>query len=88
MAEKFAVATHNLWHVFYWMSVNKNLEIYRNKAFANCWHINSHENSNMWENYVLVHGNEGIAIQTNFSNLVESFETDRVLTNLKMLYIN
>jgi len=42
----------------------------------------------MWKNYVMLHGNEGVAIQTTFSALSDSFETDRLLTNIKMKYIN
>lgn len=87
-AERFATITGNPWQVFTKLCVDKQLEIYRNITFANCWHINEQENPTMWENYVMAHGNEGIAIQTCFQNLVECFNTDRALTNLKMKYID
>lgn len=87
-AHTFAVLTENPWQVFTMQCVDKQLEIYRNMTFANCWHINPHENPKMWTNYVTLHGNEGVAIQTTFSSLADSFETDRVLTNLKMKYID
>lgn len=87
-ASFFAKATENPWQVFEMQCVDKQLEIYRNMTFANCWHMNSRENPDMWQNYVTLHGNEGVAIQTYFCNLVDSFNTDRVLTNLKMKYID
>lgn len=87
-AGRFAATTENPWQVFEKLCVDKQLEIYRNMTFANCWHINEQENPTMWENYVMAQGNEGIAIQTCFQNLVECFNTNRVLTNLKMEYID
>jgi len=87
-AKDFAVLTENPWQVFTLQCVDKQLEIFRNMTFANCWHMNPHENPKMWKNYVMLHGNEGVAIQTTFSALSDSFETDRLLTNIKMKYIN
>lgn len=87
-AHNFAALTENPWQVFTMQCVDKQLEIYRNMTFANCWHMNPHENPKMWKNYVILHGNEGVAIQTTFSALADSFETDRALTNLKMEYID
>lgn len=87
-AGHFAAMTENPWQVFEKLCVDKQLEIYRNMTFANCWHINEQENPTMWENYVMKHGNEGIAIQTCFQNLAECFDTDRALTNLRMKYID
>lgn len=87
-AHSFAVLTQNPWQVFTMQCVDKQLEIYRNMTFANCWHMNPSENPDMWKNYVMRYGNEGVAKQTCFSVLVDSFCTDRVLTNLKMEYID
>lgn len=84
----FAKSTQNPWQVFELLCTDKQLEIYRNMTFANCWHINEAENPDMWENYVMSQGNEGIAIQTDFDSLLKSFDTNRTLTNLKMKYID
>ena len=84
----FARMTGNPWQVFEMQCVDKQLEIYRNMTFANCWHINERENPDMWETYVEAQGNEGIAIQTFFGNFAECFDTSRGLTNLKMQYID
>lgn len=87
-ARHFARTTENPWQVFEMQCVDKQLEIYRNMTFANCWHMNQEENPLMWENYVGSTGIEGVAIQTCFKNLAECFKTERALTNLKMIYVD
>lgn len=87
-AHVFSVLTQNPWQVFQKQCVDKQLEILRNMTFANCWHINPGENPDMWNNYVMLHGNEGVAIQTSFGRLSECFNTSRILTNLEMKYVN
>lgn len=87
-ASFFAKTTENPWQLYELLCVDKQLNIYKNMTFANCWHINDRDNPDMWHTYVMSHGNEGVAIQTCFRNLADSFNTDRVLTNLKMKYID
>lgn len=84
----FAVSTEEPWYGFYMHTVDGQLSIYKKMINANCWHINSAENPEMWENYVMLHGNEGVAIKTTFEKLSSSFETDRGLTNLTMKYVD
>lgn len=84
----FALMTEEPWYGFYMQVVDEQLNIYKKMIYANCWHINNAENPEMWENYVILHGNEGVAIQTTFENLSSSFVTDKTLTNLKMKYID
>ncbi len=85
---QFARISENPWQVHEMQITDKQLEIIRNLTFANCWHMNQQENPNMWENYVLAHGKDGIAIQTNFKRLSECFLTEKILTNLKMKYVD
>lgn len=40
--------------------------------FLNCWHINEYESAAMWKLYL--QSNEGIAIQSTFKRLAESFK--------------
>ncbi len=47
------------------------LEQLRRYVAINCWHINDYESAAMWSLYV--QGDEGIAIQTTFKSLTESF---------------
>ena len=65
---------------------NKNypekLEYFRNRSIAmrrstavNCWHMNEHESLAMWRLYTT--SNEGIAIQSTFKSLVDSFNGPR-----------
>lgn len=86
--EFFAVSTEEPWYSFYLDIVDGQLKIYKKMIYASCWHINSAENPEMWENYVMLHGNEGIAIKTTFEKLSGSFVTDRGLTNLTMKYVD
>lgn len=67
---------------------DKQLEIIRSMTYANCWHVNQEENPNMWNNYVMYHGNEGIAIQTTFKKLTQSLKTDRTVTDVRIQYID
>jgi hypothetical protein len=53
-------------------------EIYRSvrmHTFMNCWHLNEVESAAMWKLYVS--HNEGIAIQSTFERLTNSFEGDK-----------
>lgn len=45
----------------------------REITFVNCWHMNDHESAAMWNLYAPSVG--GIAIQTNFSNLRDAFDS-------------
>lgn len=86
--EIFTVSTEEPWYGFYLNIVDEQLNIYKKMIYANCWHINSAENPEMWENYAMLHGNEGVAIKTTFEKLSSSFVTDRALTNLTMKYVD
>lgn len=59
----------------------------REHTLINCWHINEHESSAMWKLYLS--SNEGIAIQTTFGKLCESFSNteDEVFLG-KVKYVN
>lgn len=87
-SKEFVKLTGNPWQAFERWELDRQLDIIRNRTFANCWHINSDENPDMWENYVLYHGNEGVAIQTTFEHLTNSINTDRIITDIKMQYID
>lgn len=47
----------------------------RNFMLLNCWHINEHESAAMWKLYL--NSNEGVAIQSTFKRLRESFNSYR-----------
>jgi hypothetical protein len=51
--------------------LNKSKQI-RNFMLVSCWHINDHESAAMWKMYLK--SNEGIAIQSTFGRLKESFK--------------
>ena len=51
------------------LKINK---IRRKWTFVNCWHMNEFELAAMWKLYLK--GNEGIAIQTTYQRLRDSFE--------------
>ncbi|MCP1124519.1 hypothetical protein NKR74_14605 [Bacillus sp. 3103sda1] len=54
---------------------------------ANCWHINPHESAAMWKLYLK--SNEGIAIQSTFKRLADSFtETSKDVYIEKIRYID
>lgn len=50
---------------------SKNL---RDSFFVNCWHINDFESMAMWKLYS--HYNQGIAIQSSYSKLIKSMESN------------
>jgi len=84
----FATVTENPWQVFSYQCTEKQLEIIRNLTYACCWHINENESSEMWQEYATKHGNEGVAIQTTFRDISECFQTERLLKNIRMKYID
>ena len=61
-------------------SLEKISEKIKMKSYACCWHINDYESAAMWKLYLS--SNEGIAIQTNVSKLIESLKQE-----VKHIYI-
>jgi hypothetical protein len=67
-------------------SVIFNKEL-RKSTTINCWHMNEYESAAMWDLYVK--SNDGIAIQTTFNRLSESFnKTDKIIYIGKVKYID
>ncbi|MGE6721435.1 hypothetical protein ACQKGD_29595 [Peribacillus frigoritolerans] len=59
----------------------------RERTVISCWHLNEFESAAMWDLYLK--NNEGIAIQTTFNSLSESFnETDEEIFIGKVNYID
>jgi len=55
------------------ISDEKNtVEEMRDTCFVSCWHIREHDSPNMWSTYL--QGQDGIAIQTTYERLRDSFE--------------
>lgn len=52
--------------------ISKHAKKIREFTFINCWHISDNESEAMWSLYLK--SNEGIAIQSTFKNLTESFQ--------------
>lgn len=46
-------------------------EMFSRLSFLNCWHMSEHEPSSMWKNYI--DANQGIAIQSTYGKLRDSF---------------
>ena len=46
-------------------------EWFSNFEYVNCWHMNNHEPNTMWNKYAF--GNRGIAIQSTYKKLRDSF---------------
>jgi hypothetical protein len=46
-------------------------QLYIKHHAVNCWHMNEHESEAMWKLYVM--GNEGVAVQSTYKRLRESF---------------
>jgi len=44
----------------------------REVSFVNCWHAQEHESAAMWSQYLK--SNDGIAIRSSYTNLIESFK--------------
>ncbi|MFD0768879.1 hypothetical protein ACFQZ1_08125 [Bacillus sp. CGMCC 1.60114] len=64
--------------------MSKNL---RERTIISCWHMNEYESAAMWDLYLKT--NEGIAIQTTFKRLCESFqETEENIYIGKVRYID
>lgn len=59
------IRTRNM--VFPWIS-----ELSSQQVAVNCWHMNTYESAAMWRLYLT--SNEGIAIQTTFGSLMNSFD--------------
>ena len=51
--------------------LSETSKLFRRHIAINCWYLNSHESAAMWRLYLK--SNEGIAIQSTFSRLAESF---------------
>lgn len=47
-------------------------EISKQMVYVNCWHINEYESAAMWRLYLK--SNEGVAIQSTFKRLIDSFK--------------
>ncbi len=55
--------------------------------FLNCWNINEHESAALWKIYT--NNNEGVAIQSTFQKLTDSFQkTDRLVHVGKVKYLD
>ncbi len=59
----------------------------RERTAVSCWHMNEYESAAMWDLYL--RSNEGVAIQTTFHNLIESFNvSDKEIYVGKVQYID
>jgi hypothetical protein len=59
----------------------------RERTIISCWHINDYESAAMWDLYL--RNNEGIAIQTTYEKLKESFKNEnRTIYIGKVKYID
>lgn len=85
----FAIATQNPWQMYERQYMDAMLHMLRNLTFVNCWHINDNENSFMWENYAMCHGNEGVAIQTDINTVKEVVEkVERKISDMRISYVD
>lgn len=55
--------------------ISLDAEVFKKLIFINCWHISKHESAAMWKAYLK--SEEGVAIQSTFHRLIESFSIDR-----------
>lgn len=86
---KFAIATENPWQMHERQYMDAVLYMLRNLTYVNCWHINDNENSFMWENYAMCHGNEGVAIQTDLNAVKAAVEkVERKISDMRISYVN
>lgn len=84
----FATSTQNPWQMFEFHCLNEQLKIMRGLTFASCWHIAENESPNMWANYAMTQNNFGIAIQTTLADLTRSITSSRIVTGIRMKYID
>lgn len=67
----------------YQMQINQKV---RKGSFVNCWHINNHESSVMWDAYS--NSNGGIAIKTTISKVIDSIIDERNIYISEVEYSN
>ena len=58
----------------------------RKSMYVNCWHLGNSESEAMWRLYCP--GDNGVAIQTTYKNLVDSVDSDRFLYIGAVTYID
>lgn len=86
---KFAIATENPWQIYERQYMDAKLHMFRNITFVNCWHINEAASPYMWKNYATLHGNEGVAIETDLDSLKKAIDgTSRKITDMRISYID
>lgn len=59
---------------------------FRKSIFINCWHLNNHESAAMWKLYLK--SSEGIAIQSTYQKLKNSFESEQPVYLGQVKYID
>ncbi|HAO0844231.1 TPA: DUF2971 domain-containing protein [Escherichia coli] len=57
-----------------------------NSVTVNCWHQNEHESEGMWRLYS--DANKGIAIQTSISRLIDSLQSEEIISISEVKYID
>jgi len=68
-------------------STEKFNKVLRELTLINCWHMNEYQSAAMWDLYIKT--NEGIAIQTTFKRLKESFHKTKTPIQIgKVHYID
>lgn len=64
----------------------QTLKVLRKSIFVNCWQINDHESTAMWNEYLK--NDNGLAIQTTFRNLLEELKKCSYKSRLDMGLVN
>ena len=60
----------------------QSLKVFRKSIFVNCWQINEHESTAMWNEYLK--NDNGLAIQTTFHNLLKELKNCSYKSRLDM----